>query len=321
MARQYFLDKALINKESYIIRGKYGLDDDDCKDILFTLKLVSFEQITYKLFYQNRFILNLLKNNDIYILICDLLNMTKNKMYSLSAYPCVVLNDTTGNHYYPCGSLDSFYNCTGDYFEKRGLCEFESAWVNFPPNIKIKGAISYLLPKDKGIKYFLSVLDEDEDHYFKDGSICTLKEYNERHIKSNLSDEGWIYALVNPSMADNFVKIGMTTRAVEARVNELSSKTSVPTPFTIIYKKEVSNCKRVEALIHSKLKKYRYQKNREFFEVSPNKLVPFLDNLCSNFPKRNDLPSSEDDTTRKKVEEIENQIELLRSELKFLKKV
>lgn len=317
MAKQFSLDSALTKKESFIIEGKYGYGDN-YENVLLKLKIISFEQIDHKLFYQNRLILNLLKNSDIFILICEILNMSKQKAQSLYAYPCVILKDNVNNHYYPFGEFDTFYNSTSDYFEKRGLCNLQSAWIDFPPNITLKGAISYLLPKSIKAKYFLSVTEEDEKHYFEGGAIFTEKEYNEKDEKPTVTDEGWIYALVNPSMPENLVKIGMTTRDVEARVKELSSKTAVPTPFQIVYRKEVSSCRRVEAVIHSKLKKYRYKMNREFFDVAPDKLFPLLDQLCSYFPKRV-LPTSSDIQTQNRVEEIESHIELLQEELKRLR--
>ena len=317
MDRKFSLDNALINKESFIIEGKYGFDES-CEDLLFNLKVIAFEKMDYKLFYNNRLILNSLKKNDIFILICEILNMKKKKAYSFHAYPFVILKDKLNNHYYPWGDFDNFNNTTSDYFEERGLYNLQSAWIDFPPAVTLKGVLSYLLPKSETNEYFLSVTYEDEDHYVKEGAICTEKEYNKKNVQHTVSDEGWIYALVNPSMPNTLVKIGMTTRDVEMRVNELSSKTAVPTPFQIIYRKEVSKCKHVEAVIHSKLRKYRYQKNREFFDVSPSKLVPFLEKVCSCFPKKN-VPTSSEIQTQKSIDEIETQIEVLQKELKRLK--
>ena len=49
-----------------------------------------------------------------------------------------------------------------------------------------------------------------------------------------MSDKGYVYVLVNPSM-EGYVKIGKTKRKPEVRVQELSQATGVPTPFILAY--------------------------------------------------------------------------------------
>ncbi len=45
---------------------------------------------------------------------------------------------------------------------------------------------------------------------------------------------GFVYLLSNPSMP-NIVKIGSTERTIKERISELSSVTSLPTPFVVGY--------------------------------------------------------------------------------------
>lgn len=77
---------------------------------------------------------------------------------------------------------------------------------------------------------------------------------------------GYVYILINASMP-GLIKVGMTTRSVEERAEELSRATGVPTAFVVAYKVEVNDCESGEKYVHSVLedKGYRVNKNREFF--------------------------------------------------------
>jgi hypothetical protein len=78
---------------------------------------------------------------------------------------------------------------------------------------------------------------------------------------------GYIYILSNPSLIDNLLKIGHTTRDVKTRAKELSKATGVPGPFTIVYAEDVENPLEVEQIIHKNLVNYRVYKNKEFFAL------------------------------------------------------
>lgn len=89
-----------------------------------------------------------------------------------------------------------------------------------------------------------------------------------------MSDPGYIYLLINPSM-NGLVKIGKTTRNPQERVQELSAATGVPTPFILIFDAFFAECSQVEQYIHTLLesKNYRLSQNREFFTVPVNEAV------------------------------------------------
>lgn len=83
-----------------------------------------------------------------------------------------------------------------------------------------------------------------------------------------MSDNGYIYVLMNPSM-QNLVKIGKTTRDPEARAKELSSSTGVPTPFTVVYDSYFKSCSKAEKFVHTYLESrgHRVSLGREFFKI------------------------------------------------------
>lgn len=86
---------------------------------------------------------------------------------------------------------------------------------------------------------------------------------------------GYVYILFNPSMP-NMVKIGMTKKEPEERIQELSSATGVPTPFILAYRKLFSDCQAAEQKIHQLLEDYRISSSREFFQIPIYKAIDAL---------------------------------------------
>jgi len=89
-----------------------------------------------------------------------------------------------------------------------------------------------------------------------------------------MSNAGYIYVLINPSM-DGLVKIGKTTREPTGRAKELSGATGVPTPFVLAYDALFTDCSAAEEFVHALLeqKGYRVSSNREFFNASISEAI------------------------------------------------
>ena len=83
------------------------------------------------------------------------------------------------------------------------------------------------------------------------------------------NENGYIYILINPSIK-GLIKVGKTTRDTDERVKELSSSTSIPTPFIVVYEMAVRNCSEAEKYVHSRLEVdgFRVNDNREFFDAT-----------------------------------------------------
>lgn len=101
---------------------------------------------------------------------------------------------------------------------------------------------------------------------------------------------GYLYVLINPSMM-NLVKVGMTTRDVQKRCNELNSATGVATPFIVGFSEEVSDAPKAEKLVHDLLQSRgtRANPNREFFEISLNEAVKAINEITKLYPELLDL--------------------------------
>ncbi|MCU7844858.1 MAG: GIY-YIG nuclease family protein [Candidatus Thiodiazotropha sp. (ex Monitilora ramsayi)] len=82
-----------------------------------------------------------------------------------------------------------------------------------------------------------------------------------------------VYVLINEAMP-NYAKIGRTDN-LEQRIRSLDN-TSVPLPFECFYAARVNDAAFVEKQLHDAFADFRVRKNREYFEVSPDRIVSAL---------------------------------------------
>ena len=82
-----------------------------------------------------------------------------------------------------------------------------------------------------------------------------------------------IYILINEAMP-GYVKIGRTTN-LEQRIRSLDT-TSVPLPFECFYACTVANADFVEKQLQDAFLDHRVRSTREFFELSPDRVVSAL---------------------------------------------
>ena len=89
-----------------------------------------------------------------------------------------------------------------------------------------------------------------------------------------MTNEGIVYVLTNHAMP-GMVKIGKTSRAMDARLNELYS-TGVPLPFECAYAARVPDEGKVERAFHQAFGPYRVNPKREFFTIEPEQAIALL---------------------------------------------
>lgn len=98
---------------------------------------------------------------------------------------------------------------------------------------------------------------------------------------------GYVYILTNKSykygwFRRKLLKIGKTLKDPKERAKELSG-TSVPTPFEVAYFIESYKYDEIEYEMHSRLDRYRSEKNREFFKYPVRKAIKLLDKIDIEF--------------------------------------
>lgn len=93
---------------------------------------------------------------------------------------------------------------------------------------------------------------------------------------------------------EGLVKIGMTTRNPEERVNELSSATGIPNKFILVYQQKVANCASCEKAVHNLLEAngHRVSNQREFFNISTTDAIDVVYRACREFSNLIDTEES-----------------------------
>lgn len=88
-----------------------------------------------------------------------------------------------------------------------------------------------------------------------------------KNIYSN-KGEGtqWVYVLSNPT-TPNLLKIGYTTQTPDDRAKQISNATGVALPYKVEWAFKCFDGEQLEGEVHRKLREYRVNNQREFFQI------------------------------------------------------
>ena len=125
--------------------------------------------------------------------------------------------------------------------------------------------------------------------------------------------DGYLYCFSNQSMP-GILKVGMTERTPEIRLNEANSSDTwrPPTPYKIEFAKKVLNPKQKETTLHNLLSQYteRINPKREFFRVSSEEVKTFFDlidgDLWVKDPEEEEAEEEEEEEKEEEEEEEED---------------
>ena len=135
---------------------------------------------------------------------------------------------------------------------------------------------------------------------------------------------GYLYCFSNESMP-GILKIGMTERTPEIRLNEANSSDTwrPPTPYKIEFAKKVLNPKQKEATLHNLLSQYteRINPKREFFRVSLEEIKTFFELIDGDLWVKliNEEDEEDEEETEEDKEEIEEDNKAIISKLPVIK--
>jgi hypothetical protein len=124
----------------------------------------------------------------------------------------------------------------------------------------------------------------DKDNPAGEKALKTLmgnnfNTYCENYLSFNINAETpaeYLYILSRREDKD-ILKIGMTTRNVQKRVNEINSATGVVFPYSARKVYKVKNSAVVERGVHSLLASYRIRVDREFFRIDYAKACSMIE--------------------------------------------
>lgn len=102
--------------------------------------------------------------------------------------------------------------------------------------------------------------------------------------RSKIADEpgaGWIYILSTRELP-HVLKIGMTTRTVEQRAQEINGATGIAVPFGVRRFWRVTDPQKAEKLVHAHLLEFRLRNDREFFRLEFPAAAKMLDECITS---------------------------------------
>lgn len=103
---------------------------------------------------------------------------------------------------------------------------------------------------------------------------------------------GYLYILRSAAHPKDVFKVGQTTRDPETRAAELSGTTASPDRFLVAQDWYVSDPEAAEAEVHRRLKAYRINPGREFFQIAYKELIQIVSQVVDAFDGDRGVPRS-----------------------------
>jgi hypothetical protein len=128
-------------------------------------------------------------------------------------------------------------------------------------------------------------VQKTESYYLsKEENLIIEKKKDPEFTNKNA---GKIYILRNSNYEKDIYKIGLTTKTVNERAEQLSN-TSVPDKFSVMREWDVKDCYLAEKIIHKELDIYRIDSRREFFKMDMRIANDVIDTVVQNINKNED---------------------------------
>ena len=100
---------------------------------------------------------------------------------------------------------------------------------------------------------------------------------------------GYVYIFTNVAMP-NLVKIGQTRMSPEKRAEQISAQTGVPEDFQVAHQEELLSFEDAEREIHSRLKRFRCNKKKEFFAILLDDAKRVVSQVAREFREKEQTP-------------------------------
>lgn len=140
------------------------------------------------------------------------------------------------------------------------------------------------VPESRPPKFFFVPVAEDAPSSILPPEPPIPPKTSPKKASPHYEQVGWVYILTNPSFREDWVKIGKSSRPVDVRSKELDN-TAVPLPFEIFATLKTAKYEIVEKQMHKaidRLTHLRIRKNREFFNIDPQKAYEQLSDLAES---------------------------------------
>jgi hypothetical protein len=111
---------------------------------------------------------------------------------------------------------------------------------------------------------------EMKSHYFPEPSLPN----SGLNVETD-PDAGYVYVISNPSLPQDLIKIGFTTRDPSERLKELD-QAGLPTEYIEHYRIFTKDARQLEVRLHKHFATNRFREDKEFFKVSPHEVYQVL---------------------------------------------
>lgn len=128
---------------------------------------------------------------------------------------------------------------------------------------------------------FFTITPSGNDDGWDNVTYYTEKKYG-LYADQGEGDQ-WVYILSNPCLPENYLKIGHTKLTPEDRAIQISSATGVPVPYKVEWAFKCFNGEIIEKTVHNKLKSYRVNNRKEFFQIDLEDAKSNIESIGNKF--------------------------------------
>lgn len=127
---------------------------------------------------------------------------------------------------------------------------------------------------------FYTFTPSEKGDGWEDVTYYTARKKNVYHNKGEGNQ--WVYILSNPT-TPNLLKIGYTTQTPEERAKQISNATGVALPYKVEWAFKCFDGEQLEGEVHRKLREYRVNNQREFFQINLEEAKQVIKLLGKNY--------------------------------------
>ena len=151
-------------------------------------------------------------------------------------------------------------------------------------------ALQYISVKDDyteqglaGAAYYTITPSKNPEQAKEGWESVTYYTARKRNIYDNRGEGNqWVYVLSNPT-TPGLLKIGYTTQTPDERAKQISNATGVALPYKVEWAFKCFDGEQLEGEVHKKLKAFRVNNQREFFQISLSEAKEAIKLLGKNY--------------------------------------
>ena len=127
---------------------------------------------------------------------------------------------------------------------------------------------------------YFTITPSEKGDGWEDVTYYTARKKNVYHNKGEGNQ--WVYVLSNPT-SPGILKIGYTSLTPDERAKQISNATGVALPYKVEWAFKCFDGEQLEGEVHNKLREYRINNQREFFQINLEEAKEVIKLLGKNY--------------------------------------